>query len=81
MSGPIGSPCRISYDGNGVELLPGDILRSEAGSCYLIDETRPSSRIPGRYNLRCTRMEKDAVSEGEPGVFPVFWNSRRQAPI
>lgn len=56
---------------------PGDFLRTAAGSCYRIDEWRPAR--DGSMSLGtfvCTRLERDAVQEGEPGVFAWEFNPR-----
>jgi hypothetical protein len=57
--------------------VEGDFLRTAAGSCYLIDEWRPSR--PGSESLGtflCTRLERDAVAFGDPGVFEwAFWSA------
>lgn len=56
----------------------GDFLRTQAGSCYLIEEWRPAR--PGSRSLGvfvCTRLEHNAVQEGDPGVFEwAFWSAR-----
>lgn len=58
----------------------GDFLRTEAGSCYLIDEWRPAregSKSLGAFI--CTRLGKDAVQFGDPGVHEWIWAARRPA--
>lgn len=48
----------------------GDLLRTRAGSCYRVDAvrlTRPGSR--SRAVLTCTKLERDAVADGDPGVW------------
>lgn len=57
--------------------IEGDFIRTTAGSCYRIDEarrSRPGSRRVGV--LVCTRLERDAVSPGEPGVHLWEWAKR-----
>lgn len=51
--------------------VEGDFLRTAAGSCYRIDVIR------GR-RLVCTRLERDAVHVGEPGVWSWAWGLRRR---
>lgn len=49
---------------------PGDFLRTESGSCYRIEKVRPArfgSATLGSFV--CTRLMKDAVQDGDPGVF------------
>jgi hypothetical protein len=49
---------------------PGDFLRTEAGSCYLIDDWRPAR--PGSQSLGtfvCVRLERDAVAASQEGVY------------
>lgn len=62
---------------------PGDFIRTAAGSCYEIDELRPArpgSKGWGRFI--CTRLEHDAVAEGDPGVHMWEWAKReRQRPV
>jgi hypothetical protein len=55
--------------------VPGDFLRTRAGSCYRIDEVRPG-RVKRVGSLRCTRLEHDAVAEGDDGVWMWYWNPR-----
>lgn len=50
----------------------GDILRTARGSCYRID------RVAGK-TLHCTRLERNAVWPGEPGVWDWQWASRERA--
>ena len=76
MSGVPGTVCRLSYDCPGDTPADGDFVRTAAGSCYRIDAVRRSPRIPGRFYLTCTRLERDAVREGAPGVWPLFWYRR-----
>jgi hypothetical protein len=57
--------------------LEGDFLRTAAGSCYRIVEWRPSragSRSLGRF--RCVKLDRDAVQDGEPGVWRWEFGSR-----
>lgn len=49
--------------------MAGDFLRTPAGSCYKID------RVSGK-TLYCTRLEREAVQVGEPGVHWWHWNAR-----
>lgn len=49
----------------------GDILRTRAGSCYLVE------RVSGK-TLHCVRLGKDAVQLGEPGVWDWQWGSRNR---
>jgi hypothetical protein len=49
---------------------PGDFLRTDSGTCYRIEAFLPArfgTAHIGRW--RVTRMMKDAVQFGEPGVF------------
>lgn len=69
-----GTPARIAYDLDGsTPPVEGDTLRTAAGTCYLIDEVRPSP-TRDRVYLRCTRLDRDAVAEGDPGVHPLYWH-------
>lgn len=78
MRGVAGTPCVMSvgrWDGPPWP-EPGDFLRTRVGSCYRIDRVTPGrTKRVGR--LFCTRLEKDAVAEGEEGVFMWAWNPRR----
>lgn len=58
----------------------GDLLRTDAGSCYLIDEIKRNAEGKPRH-LLCTKLEKDAVQFGAPGVWRWCWSerSRRRA--
>lgn len=59
---------------------PGDFLRTRTGSCYRIDEVRPG-RVRPVSSFRCTRLEKDAVAEGAPGVWMWEWKARARRGI
>lgn len=48
---------------------PGDFLRTDRGMCYRID----------KYVLRVTRLARDAVQAGEPGVWRWQWATRPSA--
>lgn len=78
MRGVPGTTCRIGCDFWHGELpVEGDFLRTRAGSCYKIEEWRPSR--PGSRRLGtfvCTRLEKDAVELGQEGVFEIVWANR-----
>lgn len=56
---------------DGEPAVEGDFLRTRTGRCYRID------RVEGR-RLVCTVLEKDAVREGEPGVWEWAWSPRRR---
>lgn len=59
MAGP-GSQCTLSYDcSDGVPVV-GDTVRTDAGSCYLIDRVRRSPSRAHRFYLQVTRLERDA---------------------
>ena len=77
-----GTACRIAYDvgdgsGRPVRIpIAGDFLRTVTGRCYLIDDARPSPTIVGRVYLKCTRLGREAVRFGQPGVWPLYWHPR-----
>jgi hypothetical protein len=78
LRGP-GTVCRLRCE-FWRDVMPGegDFLRTAAGSCYRIEEWRPAragSKSLGVFV--CTRLEKDAVQFGEPGVF-VWAFARRE---
>lgn len=56
--------------------VEGDFLLTRAGSCYRIDRV-VEGRVKPVSRLECTRLEKNAVAEGEPGVFMWGWWPRR----
>lgn len=80
MRGVAGTSCRIGCDYWDGELpVEGDFLITAAGSCYRIDEWRPSR--PGsrrRGTFVCTRLEKNAVEVGQEGVFEIRWANRNR---
>lgn len=47
----------------------GDFLRTDSGSCYLIDKIRPPKRGRAVAVFEVTRLGKDAVQFGDPGVW------------
>lgn len=60
--------------------MVGDFLRTEPGSCYRIDSFRPAregSATVGSFG--CTRLDRDAVQLGDPGVWPLYWAPRTPA--
>lgn len=88
MRGVPGTSCRITYDYRAPhhpEFDPpveGDFLRTEAGSCYLIDEVRRSPKYPTtRVILTCTRLEPDAVQHGQEGVWSLYWHRRERSRV
>ena len=74
--GAVGTTCKITYTCGVPGPEPGDLIRTSAGSCYEIEEVRESPSVLGRYRLKCIRLGKDAVQEGEPGVWPLYWERR-----
>lgn len=65
----------LAFDGELPE--PGDFLRTAAGSCYQVQEfkpSRPGSKSLGRFV--CMKLERDAVDRGDPGVFDWAFYSR-----
>lgn len=67
----VGSPCTLrAYRWDGPDPVEGDFLRTAAGSCYRIDSAKRAGPRAVRtlWVLRCTRLGKDAVQFGEPGV-------------
>lgn len=76
-----GTVCRLGLDWWDGELplpIPGDFLRTASGTCYRIEEVRlarpGSKRIA---TLVCTRLERDAVTDGAPGVWAWQFSARR----
>jgi hypothetical protein len=80
MRGQPGTTCKISYDLN-ARTAPeeGDFLRTESGTCYMVDVARQSPTLDRVY-LTCTRLDVDAVYFGDPGVHPLYWNPRNPRP-
>jgi hypothetical protein len=78
MRGVAGTTCGLSLDCSpGERPDAGDFVRTvPAGSCYRIDAARESRATPRRFYLTCTRLERDAVQLGEPGVWPLHWYRR-----
>jgi hypothetical protein len=82
----VGTTCTIRYRipadyAELPDIEPGDFLRTvPRGTCYRVDVARPvkSTRWPGArcYALTCTRLGRDAVQLGEPGVYSLVWDSR-----
>lgn len=83
MGGPVGTQTkltRMDFTGHqGALPVEGDLMRSEpGGSCYLIDEVRPSKRNPRKLTLIVTRLGKDACQPYEPGVFCFEYGGARR---
>lgn len=83
MSSEVGTRCALrAYVWHGPPPEIGDFLRTDAGSCYLIEDvtpTRPGSR--SRYVLTCTRLERGAVELEGPGVWRWEFYSRERSAI
>lgn len=80
MPGAPGTTCELRcghWDGES-DPAEVDFLRTAAGACYQVDEfrrSRPGSRSLGVF--RVTRLEHDAVLDGQPGVARwTFWSRR-----
>jgi hypothetical protein len=72
-----GSSCSLYVD-TPAEIVEGDLIRTRAGSCYVVDRARRSPSRPGRWLLRVTRLERDSVQAGDPGVTTLRWYPRRR---
>jgi hypothetical protein len=58
--------------------VEGDFLRTPRGSCYLIEgvrRTRPGSRSHAVFTV--AKLDRDAVSDGAPGVHRWTFAPRR----
>lgn len=65
-----------SWDGD--HPVQGDFLRTPAGTCYRIVDwrrTRPGSKSAAVAIVQ--RLDHDAVTEDQEGVFMFQWNPRR----
>lgn len=73
-----GTVCRLALDCQPEEKPEdGDFVRTvPGGSCYRIDRAWESSKTPYRFYLACTRLERDAVELGDPGVWSLHWYRR-----
>ena len=57
--------------------VEGDIWRSHpGGSCYLIEDCRPSSSNPHKVIYTVVRLGKDAAALGDEGVWRFEWKRR-----
>lgn len=73
-----GTPCGLSYDHPGV-VAPGDVVRSEAGACWLVlGARRVQGRYPDRWSLDCVRLDPAEVP-ADAVVHPLYWYPRRPA--
>lgn len=61
--------------------VEGDFLRTAAGSCYRIEEICDSRSEHIAHVLICTRLGKDAVQLGDPGVREWVWASRTPSSL
>lgn len=77
MRGAPGTTCKLYMDlaGGGPGPIEGDFIRTEAGSCYQVNEVHEGRRR-GRFHMRVTRLGLDAVADGEPGVWTIRWHRR-----
>lgn len=69
-----GTTCKLYYD-TPVEVIEGDFIRTRRGSCYRVDR---AVRRGHRWYLDVTRLELDAVAEGEAGVHELVWYRRQR---
>lgn len=76
MRGVPGTSCTLFYDCDHGRPDAGDFVRTDAGSCYRIDAVRASPSRPHRSYLTVTRLERDAVRAGAPGVWSMRWHRR-----
>lgn len=76
--GVAGTQCVLAYDSSHGVPEAGDTVRSDAGSCYLIDRVRPSPSRPGRFYLEVTRLPAGAVAADDPGVWGMTWYRREK---
>lgn len=76
MAAPIGAVVRLYYDhGEALPPEPGDCLRSNGGSLYLVLAARLGRR-PGRSNLQCLKV---ATPPAGALIVPLFWYRRERA--
>lgn len=76
-----GTECRIWQDrGPGETVEPGDVMRSEAGACYLVLEARRvrSTIAPNRWHARCLRLDPEDVTDDDH-VLEFYWYPRRRS--
>ena len=81
MAGAVGTEGRLRLDWDDTEHpVEGDLLRSvPGGSCYRILSLREGARTPAgwkRLNLTVLRLGRDAVAQGDDGVFLFRWHRR-----
>lgn len=81
MSKEPGTTCRIgpyTWFGHDSGDPPGegDFLRTTTGTCYRIDTARTIGGDSRRFMFGVTRLERDAVQLGEPGVYSLQWDGR-----
>lgn len=57
--------------------LEGDLLRSEAGACYVIEEVRQSPSKPEMVRLVLARLEYGSLGRHAEGVWNFHWTGRR----
>lgn len=81
MAGEPGTTCGVgpyTWFGAPGEQPPeeGDFLLTRTGTSYRIDSARTIGGDAHRFMFRCTRLEKNAVQLGQPGVHSLAWNPR-----
>jgi hypothetical protein len=78
----VGTLCTLRmYAWEGSPPVEGDLLRTRAGSCYRIEEVKPSRSPNVLYSLRVMRLGKDAVQFGQDGVRELYWLPRAPRSI
>lgn len=77
-----GTEAKLSYTDSGVPPWPngipaaGDLLASEAGGAWVIEEVRQSKSNPRRLNLLVVRLEYGSIELDDEGVWPLYWQRR-----
>lgn len=79
MAAPIGSVVGLHYDWSGAEPGPrdGDVIVSNGGSVYAVLEARETRR-PGRYQLRCLKVDPPATVAPGGRILGLQWYPRKR---
>jgi hypothetical protein len=77
-----GSEARLTYEHNDgpwrdEEMpVPGDLLASEAGASYVIEEVHRVRGNPKKLRLVCARLDYGSISPEDAEVHGLYWGRR-----
>lgn len=68
--------CRLFYDGF-ESLMPGQYLKTPAGSAYRVESVRINSNRAYRQHIECLRWPAEEIP-ADARVHPLYWYPRKK---